>query len=228
MIIEVLYPDAANLYGCLFDIEYLKKTVADLEVHYTNLDAVPYFVDNDVDLIYLGVTKERYQEKFIGHLKPYTDRLKELIQKNVIIIALGNSFEIFGQKIDDLEALGIFNYTSQRDFSKHHLSRFLGRFEDMDLIGFKSKFSDVSHIDEPFMEVKKGFGCSDDPKHEGIRHHNFYGTYLIGPIFIMNPLFYQYILKKLDYQKAIPYLDDALEAYHNRLDEFINNDSLFK
>ncbi len=227
MIIEVLFPEAANLYGCLFDIECLRQTLKDdAKIIFTHLKDEPYFVKNRVDLVYIGPTRERFQSKFVKALKPYQERIKELIEDDVIFIALGNSFEIFGQRIDEEDGLNIFDYTARRDFSHHHLSRFLGRFKEIKLIGFKSKFSSVQNIKEPFIEVIKG-----DPKEgssEGIRHRNFFGTYLIGPLFILNPPFLQYLLHILGYAGPIAYYEDAMEAYRNRLTDFEKCDELFR
>lgn len=227
MIIEVLYPEAANLYGCLFDIECLKRTLKDdAKIIYTHLKDEPFFVKSKVDMVYIGPTRERFQSKFADALRPYKKRIEELIEDNVIFIALGNSFEIFGMKIDDEEGLGIFDYTASRDFSHHHLSRFLGRFNDMKLIGFKSKFSSVQNIKEPFIEVIKG--DSKEGPSEGIRHRNFFGTYLIGPLLILNPPFLRYLLNVLGYDGPIIYYEDAMEAYQNRLTDFEKCDELFR
>ena len=42
--------------------------------------------------------------------------------------------------------------------------------------------------DNYFAKVEKGIGLNKDSKLEGIYDHHFIGTYIIGPILIINPL----------------------------------------
>lgn len=65
MKIEVLYSEAANLYGDLFNIKYLEQTIPDLTVYYTGLNDRPKFADEKIDLIYMGPMMERFQEVII-------------------------------------------------------------------------------------------------------------------------------------------------------------------
>ena len=59
--IEVLFPEVANLYGDLSNIEYLKKCLNDdVEIIETSLNDEPAFVkQNDINLIFMaGNTKK--------------------------------------------------------------------------------------------------------------------------------------------------------------------------
>ena len=58
MKIEVLYPEIANLYGDLFNIYYLEKTIPNLKIYYTHLNETPHFVNEKIDLIYMGSMME--------------------------------------------------------------------------------------------------------------------------------------------------------------------------
>ena len=53
----------------------------------TTLNETPHFIEEDIDLIYLGSSTEKNQEIIISKLLPYKDRLKELIDKNKVILA---------------------------------------------------------------------------------------------------------------------------------------------
>lgn len=228
MKIEVLYPKVANLYGDLFNIKYLEKVIPNIEIHYTDLYNKPYFVDNDIDMIYMGPMMERYQSVVIESLMPYKDRLKELIENNKLFLITGNAIEIFGKYIDDIECLGIFDTYAKRDFTKHHNSCFLGEFNNIKIVGFKSQFSYSYNNKNPFINVIKGYGFNDNNKIEGIHYKNFYGTYLIGPILIYNPLFCEHILKLLNIDIPLLYKDDLYKAYDVRLKEFLNKEVEFK
>lgn len=221
MKIEVLYSEVANLYGDLYNIKYLEDTIKDVTVYYTSLNETPKFVSEDIDIIYMGPMMERYQEIIINKLKPFKRRIKKLIESDKIFLITGNALEIFGKKIDDIEALGIFDIYSKRDFTKHHNSCFLGKFDDLDIVGFKSQFSNSYNNDYPFIKVTNGFGFVDSDN-EGIKYKNFFGTYLIGPILIYNPMFTKYILNLLGKSDKLLYEDDLIKAYDIRREEFLN------
>ena len=55
----------------------------------TALDDKPAFVTENVNMIYLGPMTENTQEKVIKRLKPYKERIEELIDKNVVFLFTG-------------------------------------------------------------------------------------------------------------------------------------------
>lgn len=227
MKIEVLYSEVANLYGDLFNIKFLEENLNNAKIYYTSLDEKPRFVSEKIDLIYMGPMMERYQEVIINKLKPYKDQIKKLIENDTIFLITGNALEIFGSKIDEIKALGIFDTYAKRDFTKHHNSCFLGEYEDMQIVGFKSQFSYSYNNSNPFIKVTKGYGFNDD-SYEGIKYHNFYGTYLIGPILIFNPYFGKYILNLLGYNGKIKNMKDLVKAYEIRKNEYLDETIQFK
>lgn len=228
MKIEVLYGELANLYGDLFNIHFLEKSLDNVEVYYTGINDKPRFVDSDIDLIYMGPMMERYQEIVIDRLKPYKERIKELISNNKVFLITGNALEIFGSKIDDIEALGIFETYAKRDFTHHHNSCFIGEFENMKIVGFKSQFSYSYNNKYPFIKTINGNGFNDNNDIEGIRYHNFFGTYLIGPILIYNPYFTKYLLKLLGQDVKLVFEEDVIKAYNIREKEYMDPNLHFK
>ena len=228
MKIEYLYSDVTDLYGDSFNIEYLLKCITDdVELIKTGFDEEPYFVKNDdVNLIYMGSMMERYQDVIIKQLMQYKDRIEHLIEKGTFFLLTGNSFEIFGKKIDDNKALGIFDFEAIRDYSHHHNSCFLGDFDGMKIVGFKSQFSNSINNDLPFIKVEKGFGFKDNNSIEGVHYKNFFGTYLIGPLLILNPDFTEYLLKQLMVNYKMAYYQDLKKAYLVRLQEFQSYEKL--
>ena len=238
MKIEVLYHDIADLYGDIGNIDYLKESDSNIEVIYTPINEVPYFVGHEVNMVYMGAMKERFVPLVLEKLRPYVNRLKEMIENDVVFLITGNAFELFGNKIDQQQGLGIFDYYCITDMSYHHNSCFLGKYDGMDMVGFKSQFSNCYNNKYPFMEVIKGHGFGDDANSEGVHYHNFFGTYLIGPICVTNPSFAQQILRMIGSEKQPAFWDDALEAHNNRVEEFyrknigesiyFDNESTFK
>ena len=106
-----------------------------------------------------------------------------------------------------------------------HNSYFIGNFEDIKLVGFKSQFTMMygDNSDIYFAKVEKGIGLNKTSKLEGIKKNNFIGTYIIGPILILNPLFTKKIIKMLGVElkedAKIALEDDTMAAYDARLKE---------
>lgn len=222
MILEVLYSNVANLYGDLYNVNVLKETLKEqIEIKYTELYQTPYFADHDVDMVYMGSMMERFQQNVIESLIPYVTRINEMIEKNVVFLMTGNSFEVFGQRIDQMDGLKIFNFNVNRDYSHHHNSCYLGKFDNQYITGYKSCFSYVDDCEEVLFETLKGYGYQNRKQFEGVRRNNFFGTYLIGPILIQNPYFTHYLLGLLNMDCEIKNEQAILEAFNVRVQEYL-------
>lgn len=227
MKVEILFPEFCNLYGDMYNMKYLKMCIPDAEFIETALDEVPKFVSEDINLIYLGPMTENTQEKVIDRLKPYKARIEELIEKNVVFLFTGNSVEVLGKYIENedgsrIEGVGIFDVYSKRDMMHRHNSFLVGKYEDIEIVGFKSQFTMMygDNSDIYFIDVEKGIGLNKESKLEGIKKNNFIGTYLIGPILIQNPLLTKKILKEIGYNDIkLALEDDVMAAYEARLKE---------
>ena len=226
MKIEILFPEFCNLYGDMYNMKYLKMCIPEAEFIETALEEEPKFVKEDVNLIYLGPMTENTQEKVIKKLLPYKERIIELIEKNVVFLFTGNALEILGKYIENedeskIEGLGIFDVYAKRDMMHRHNSYLIGKYEDIEIIGFKSQFTMMygNNLETPFIEVEKGIGINKQSKIEGIKKNNFIGTYLIGPMLILNPLFTQKVLKMLGEEKEIALKEDTMAAYNERIKE---------
>lgn len=229
MKLEVLYPQICNLYGDTFNIRYLTSCTSQIEVINTALTETPYFASNDVSMIYLGAMSEHSQELVINALMPYKERISTLIDNGTVFLCTGNSSEIFGKYIETdegekIEGLGLFDVYSVRRMMQRHNSQFTGKFEDITVVGFKSQFSMMygDNNDSYFLKCEKGIGINPDSKLEGIRRSNFFGTYLIGPLLILNPELTRYFLELIgsdDYK--LKYSEELKSAYTKRLDEFM-------
>ena len=224
--IEILFPEFCNLFGDMYNMKYLKMCMPDAEFIETALDEVPTFVNEDVNLIYLGPMTENTQEKVINRLLPYKQRIEELIDKNVVFLFTGNAVEVLGKYIENedgtkIDGLGIFDVYSKRDMMHRHNSYLIGKYEDIEMVGFKSQFTMMygNNSDSYFIEVEKGIGINKDSKLEGIKKNNFIGTYLIGPILILNPLFTKKIMKMMGVEPSIALEEDTMAAYEVRLKE---------
>lgn len=228
--IEVLFPEICNLFGNMYNIKYLEKSVQDIEIIYTSLTDIPKFVDEKVDMIYMAPMTENSQELVIEKLKPYTDKIKELIEQNQLFLVIGNALEIFGKYIENedgsrIEGLGITDLYAKRDMMHRYNSLFLGKIEDIKIVGFKSQFA-MSYGDNSsnyLFDALKGPGINEASKFEGIRINNFMGTYVLGPILVLNPYFTKYLLKLIGIKDInLAYEEEAVSCYKIRLKEFEN------
>ena len=229
--IEVLFPEYCNLFGDSANVRYLQKTLPDAEFIFTKLDEEPKFLTEEMSLVYMGPMTENTQELVINKLKPYKNKLKDKIDSGLAFLFTGNALEVLGEYIDDgngkkIEAVGLYPYHAKRDMFHRHNSEELVTFGDMQIMGFKTQFTQCYPNEENFswlFEIKKGMGMNLDTKGEGWKDHNFMGTYLVGPILPNNPNFCKYLLNLIGAKDAEPaFLSAAQAAYDKRLKDFMD------
>ena len=80
MKIEVLFPEICNLYGDLANIRYLKECLPDAEVINTSLQTRPRFLEEPVDLVYMGTTTENGQILALDQLRFYREQIMEQVK----------------------------------------------------------------------------------------------------------------------------------------------------
>ena len=228
--VEILFPEICNLFGNMYNIKYLQETTDEIEVINTELTQKPKFLDEKVDMVYIAPMTEKSQELVINALRQYKDEIKKKIDENQIILAIGNALEIFGDYIENedgskIEALGLTGLYAKRDMMHRYNSLFLGEFENMKIEGFKSQFS-MSYGDDSqnyLFEAIRGDGLNKETKFEGIKINNFMGTYVLGPLLVVNPQFTKYILKLMDINvEKVAFEEIANKCYDIRLKEFEN------
>ena len=228
MIVEVLYPEICNLYGEGANVRYLEKSVEDLKIVNTNLNDKPCFISNNIDLVYMGAMTESSQKVAVDKLMPYKEEIKKAIEKGQRFLITGNALEIFGSYIEDVdegktECLDIFGFHTQREMTKRYSSLYLGKFNDLDIVGYKSQFT-MSYYDKdltPLFITKRGTAFNDREEiKEGIKYNNFMATYLLGPFLIINPPFTKWLLEDIGVNYQLSNEDAAYDAYNARVKEY--------
>lgn len=226
MIIEVLYPEICNLYGDLANISYIASS-NNLEVIYTSLHEEPAFVTQDIDLVYMGTTTESGQILARDALKPHIDSFRQRILDNKVTLFTGNAIEILCDYIEvdneKIEMLGLYHLYAIRQMNKRYNSLWLGQYEDIKLVGFKSQFSHLygDNSNNYLFKTLRGDGINTKSKLEGFKDNNLYATYVIGPLLVLNPDFTKYILKQMGIEKPILKCEEiAYESYKQRLNDF--------
>jgi len=224
MLIEILYPELCNLFGDTGNMRYLKCCLPEAEFAETSLNEEPKFMSAEPSLIYMGPMTERAQERVIERLLPCKERIAELIEAGCIFLFTGNAMEVLGESIETdsglIEGLGILKIRAKRDMKNRHNSLFLGKFGEMDIVGFHSRFSTAVSEEPGFATVVRGSGINMGAKTEGVRRNNFFGTNLLGPILVINPDFTQYLLKLMGSENKIAFEETARAAFEARLREF--------
>ena len=227
MKIEILFPAFANLFGEKTAIRYLSQCLPDAEFIGTDLNDTPAFAEGDVDMIFIGTMTESQQELAIEKLLPYKEKIEETIEKGTVFLAVGNSLELFCDRIEDgdrvIPALGIFSQYAKRDMDNRANSLVMGEMEGMKIIGFKSQFSQLygDNSNEYLFKVTRGYGINPDSMLEGLRRKNFMATYALGPLLIINPDLIKYIFGLLGIPDTqLKYEDSIRKCYELRLAEF--------
>ena len=210
MKIEVLFPEFCQWFGDSANARYLSQCIPDADLISTSINSTPSFADSKTDILILGSMTERQQITAVDRLSRYKEKLQDAIDNGMFVIATGNSAELFGDHILDssekIPMLGLFRFHAERDMTYRHNSLFLGEFENMTVVGYKSQFSFLKGVfPGDFIRVRGGAGNSMGDPNEGYRHKNLYATYLLGPFLVTNPLFTKHLLRSLGRDDTIAF-----------------------
>ena len=235
MKIEVLFGEICNFYGDPKNVEYLEKTLPDAEIIRTPLVGTPYFAEHRPDMILMGSMSESTQRRVIEVLRPYTDRIRALIDDGVVFLMTGNAYEVFTKHISYVteeiktDALGLFDLTVTTDLFHRYNGKVIGSCGGLTVTGFRSQFSRVygDNSAEPFLTVERGIGLNETSKLEGVRRKNFFGTNLLGPILPLNPAVCEYLLSLCGVTAAAAFREAAMAAYDQRVKEFRDPETKF-
>lgn len=195
-----LFADLCNLYGDYGNVCGFKRALENkgqnVEVEYQSIDDE---IDvSGADFVFIGSATERNQKVALDYLQSYKDNIKTALDNGTVILATGNSFEIFGQSVTDCdgikhEGLSFFPYETVEGKERIVTDSLCATsLCGGDIIGFVNKASLTAGATSPLFDVKQGSGNSKDDNKEGVHYGNFYGTHLIGPVLIRNPQLCEY------------------------------------
>ncbi|HPX33062.1 MAG TPA: hypothetical protein PLT36_06120 [Erysipelotrichaceae bacterium] len=205
--IAYLYYDLLNLCGENGNIKVLKSILKDkADIKYLTIDDKKEF--EKYDLVYIGHGINENVKLALNDLKKYKNDIEKYIENNKFFISTGSSYEMFGKKIDDVEALNIFDYSS-KTFEKNEVFEVNAFVDDCSstIVGIINRTSSNDNKKNYFLSIN-----------EGIKYKNFIGTYLLGPLLVRNPEFLENLIKKLtknpDYKLENKF---AINAYNDTL-----------
>lgn len=228
-----LYYDLMNLYG---ENGNVKALIYSLEKQGINVSLERLSVDDKIDFekydcFIIGSGTESNILRCLQNLRMYKDSVKKAIENGKFFLCTGNSFEMFGKVITDISGslyngLNIFDYSSTQT-----TDRLVGEvlfkcpLISKNIIGFQNQGSKIEDYDFNLFEVIRGIGSHIESKNEGINYKNFYGTYVIGPLFVRNPEFLKYFITNLIKSKdeSFEIKPFNLELDEKAYDEFMNN-----
>lgn len=227
-----LYYDLMNLYGENGNVRVLVKHLEEqnVKVILHNLSLEDEIDFNKYDIFYLGCGNKDNFALVLENIKSYQKEIKKAIKEGKFFLVTGTGLDLFGKSFTNnagvkTKALNIFDYES-----KEIENRLVGEQElafnglPETVIGFQNRNTILDNLGEVHLfEVIKGFGYQDGSHFEGIRHNNFYGTYLLGPILARNPYFTEYLVSKIMARKNLEYHPYTNEYEVKAYTEYLKN-----
>ena len=218
------YYDIMNLYGEYGNVKILERHLKDQDIDVivdkktlgdeVNLD--------EYDFVYIGCGTEKNQEAVLEDIKKYKDEIKSYIESDKIFLATGNSYEMFGNLIGKKEGLKIFDFEVER--AKDRITSdviYSSEYFENKIVGFVNKMSNITYNLNHLFKVEFGIGENENKDYEGVKHKNFYGTYISGPLLVRNPEILETFVKKLSSNyKKIEYTNEE-EGYKLVLNELL-------
>lgn len=198
------YYDIMNLYGEYGNIKILEKHLKDqkLKVVVEKKTVKEDVKLDDYDFIYIGAGTEDNQMFVLQDMIKYKTQLKDYIDSEKVALFTGNSYEILGKSIDEVEALGILDFETKR--LKDRVTSdviYKNKFLKKRVVGFVNKMTNIVHNLNPLFEVEFGIGENENKDIEGIKYKNLYGTHVSGPILVRNPEVLEMIVRMICMKK---------------------------
>lgn len=167
---------------------------------------------NKYSFIYIGDGSREAQELARQDILKYKYQLKKVF-KDKLILATGNSFELFGSSIDNKECLNLLPFKTL--YLKDYVVE--EKIVDTDFLN-KPVIAFVNRNSEA--KIKSNYFLNKD----GIHIDNFYGTYFLGPLLIRNPYllnrFMEFLFKKNDMKIISDYKNVDILAYNEYLKNY--------
>ena len=204
-----LYYDLMNLSGEDGNMVAIKDYLDNQDVKYQidKLSIGDKIDFNKYSFIYIGNGSRESQELARKDILKYKYQIKKIF-KDKLILATGNSFELFGSTIDNKECLNLLpiktlylnKYVAEEKVIENN------EFLNSPIIAFVNRNSEAKIRSNEFINK------------DGIHVGNFYGTYFLGPLLIRNPYvlnrFMEMLFKNNDIKIKNDYKNVDILAYN--------------
>lgn len=229
MIIEILYPRLCCLYGDKGNTKFLQACLPDTTFIHTGLNDRPAFLDKDVDLCCMYSMSEQSQEIILDRLMPYkADIAARFAEGKTLFLLTGNALELFGDRIERedgtaVPALGVYDFYVKRHAPNRFNTLLRGTFENMTLLGYTSRFSNIYGIPEEQALCTLDIGAGSDPATawDGLYTGRVIATYMLGPLLVANPDLTKWLLTQLGItEPTLPFEEALYQSYEMRRKEY--------
>lgn len=227
MKVEMLFPEVCNLYGDLQNVYYLQRCCPELEIVETDLHSRPRFLEEDVALVYMGSATEQGLRLAADALRPWREAIAAKVDAGQLLLLTGNAQDVFCQAVESdsaetITGLGLLPGTARYTMMQRHNSFFLGTFQGMDVVGFRSLFGFIHDAPEAegWFDTVRGVGRAPGAAQEGFRRGGLYATSLIGPLLVLNPPLCRWLLGQMGLPETLAFHEAAYASYEKRLAEF--------
>lgn len=222
-----LYHDILNLYGEYANITVLCDLLEKNNVKYS-LDKFTIgdsFDFNSYDFIYCGSGTENKIKYALNDFIKRKDSFLEAVHNNKHILFTGSSFALLGNKLDNIDASGIFGYDTIQAKTRFSGDVIASCFNHSNIIGFLNTSYLVNTDSNPYYQIDY---CDDIIKqfsYIGYRRNNLITINLVGPLLVRNPeLLKEYVnelglIEKEDFNYIDLISDNQYKAYFVALDE---------
>lgn len=206
-----LYYDLMNLYGENGNVRFLQSRLEKqgfkAQIHFLSIDDEIDFTKYDI--FYIGSGSEANEKIVLEDILKYKKDIKKAFLTHKYFLITGNALNLFGASILEettlKEGLGLFSYqTKIEDFRMVGEQRYLDA-TGQEIIGFSNRNCVMEEQENFLFTVINGCGYHPNSRLEGIFTDHFYGTYLLGPIFVRNPHFCDAIVKSICNTKKVEY-----------------------
>ena len=221
-----------NLYGEYGNLTILKAHLEDqgFDVIVDRKSINDEIEFNEYDFIYMGAGTEKNQMIVLEDMKKrFKDSIADYIMQDKFILLTGNSYEIFGKRIGEIQGLEILNIETDI-LKKRNTSDIISvsRLINKKIVGFVNNMSSIKNNCEHFLDIEYGIGENKELKKEGVLYKGLIGTHLIGPLLVKNPGLLKYFVEKLctsknqDFKYNEIKYDEEEKAYEVTLKELSN------
>ncbi len=193
MNIEILYPEFLA-YGEAETAIYLERLFPEAVVFRTSYLDPPAFIEQKIDLLFVGPMAEHHLQQCVESLRPHRTRLREMIDQGCTLLILNNAIDIFGASLEvkngpSADTLDLFPYHTIRDYEKRRSELTLFASGNIPFVGTILGFSEYTGNAgrSLFRAVQPAQSFNPSSPAGGFREKNAFLLEPAGCIFLMNP-----------------------------------------
>lgn len=225
-----LYPKLLNIYGDRGNVLTLsfRCQIRGINLSVTTIGPGENLQDKDFDIFFIGGGQDQQQILVSNDLQTKKKELINLIEDNVIFLAVCGGYQLLGKyyrtldgaEIPGIEALDLYTIAGNKRMIGNVLCE---EIESKKTITGFENHSGKTYLGssvKPFGKIIRGCGNNGEDGFEGARYKNVFGTYLHGSLLPKNPHLADKLIKLALERKGLKMpeiiIDDGLEEIAHR------------